>query len=90
VFISTAVRLRKTFLKEQPMNKHEMQGDWKQLMGKMKEKWGKLTDDDWKKAEGRRDQIVGRIQERYGIAKEEAERQYDAFHRDLPELVSSR
>jgi uncharacterized protein YjbJ (UPF0337 family) len=74
-------------LKEKIMNKQEMQGDWKQLKGKMKEKWGKLTDDDLTKAEGRRDQLIGRIQERYGIAKEEAEKQYDAFRREQPELV---
>ena len=41
----------------------------------MKEQWGKLTDDDMTVIEGRRDQLVGRIQERYGVAKDEAERQ---------------
>jgi uncharacterized protein YjbJ (UPF0337 family) len=47
------------------MNTDQMKGNWKQLVGKAKEKWGKLTDDDWKVAEGKRDQLVGRIQERW-------------------------
>jgi uncharacterized protein YjbJ (UPF0337 family) len=57
------------------MNQDQIKGNWKQFVGKAKEKWGKLTDDDWKVVEGKRDQLVGKIQERYGIAKEEAERQ---------------
>jgi len=57
------------------MNKDTMEGNWKQLKGKIKEQWGKLTDDDLDVAAGRRDQLIGRIQERYGIAKDEAERQ---------------
>ena len=63
------------------MNTDQMKGNWKQLVGKAKEKWGKLTDDDWKVAEGKRDQLVGRIQERYGIAREEAECQVADFER---------
>ena len=51
------------------MNTDQLKGNWKQFVGKAKEKWGKLTDDDWKVAEGKRDQLVGRIQERYGIAR---------------------
>jgi uncharacterized protein YjbJ (UPF0337 family) len=58
-----------------------MKGNWKQLVGKAKEKWGKLTDDDWKVVEGKRDQLVGKIQERYGIAREEAEGQLADFER---------
>ena len=57
------------------MNKDEASGNWKQFKGKMKEKWGKLTDDDMQVIEGKRDQLVGRIQERYGYAKDEAERE---------------
>jgi uncharacterized protein YjbJ (UPF0337 family) len=45
------------------------------MTGKLKEKWGKLTDDDFDQMAGNRDQLVGKIQERYGIAKDEAERQ---------------
>jgi len=63
------------------MNSDQLKGNWKQFVGKAKEKWGKLTDDDWKIADGERDQLVGRIQERYGIARQEAERQVADFER---------
>jgi len=63
------------------MNWDQVEGKWKQASGKAKEKWGKLTDDDLQRISGKRDQLVGRIQERYGIAKEEAERQVDEFSR---------
>ena len=66
---------------EQTMNWDQIKGNWKQFVGKAKEKWGKLTDDDWKVVEGKRDQLVGKIQERYGIAREEAERQLGDFER---------
>lgn len=61
------------------MNKHELEGKWKQLKGRAKEKWGKLTDDDLDQVEGRREHLVGKIQERYGQKREEAERQVDAW-----------
>lgn len=57
------------------MNKDEAGGNWKQLKGKMKEKWGKLTDDDMTVVEGKRDQLVGKLQEHYGYAKEQAEKE---------------
>jgi uncharacterized protein YjbJ (UPF0337 family) len=57
------------------MNNDRIQGSWKQLKGKVKEQWGRLTDDDLGVIEGRRDQLLGRIQQRHGIAKDEAERQ---------------
>jgi uncharacterized protein YjbJ (UPF0337 family) len=57
------------------MNEDTMKGNWKQLKGKIKEQWGKLTDDDMKVVEGRFDQLAGRLQERYGIERDEAERQ---------------
>jgi uncharacterized protein YjbJ (UPF0337 family) len=63
------------------MNWDQVEGKWKQASGKAKEKWGKLTDDDLQRISGKRDQLVGRIQERYGIAKEDAERQVDEFSR---------
>lgn len=63
------------------MNSDQMAGKWKQFAGKVKEKWGKLTDDDLDVINGRKDQLVGTIQERYGIAKEEAQRQVDEFNR---------
>ena len=57
------------------MNNDRIECRWKQLKGKVKEQWGKLTDDDLLEIEGRRDQLVGKIQARYGITKEEAEAQ---------------
>lgn len=64
------------------MNSDRLQGEWKQVKGKVKEKWGKLTDDDLKTIDGQSDQLVGRIQERYGIAREEAQKQFEQFQRD--------
>ena len=61
------------------MNNDTIAGNWKQLQGNILERWGKLTGDDLEVAAGRRDQIVGKIQERYGIMKDEAERQLTAF-----------
>ena len=63
------------------MNWDQMEGKWKQAGGKVKEKWGKLTDDDLQVIAGKRDQLIGKIRERYGIAKEEAARQVDEFSR---------
>jgi uncharacterized protein YjbJ (UPF0337 family) len=57
------------------MNWDTVKGNWKQMKGSVKEQWGKLTDDDITVIEGKREQLVGRVQERYGIAKEEAEQQ---------------
>ena len=65
------------------MNWDQIEGKWKQAAGKAKEKWGKLTDDDLQVIRGKRDQLVGRIQERYGIAKDEAQRQVDDFTRSF-------
>jgi uncharacterized protein YjbJ (UPF0337 family) len=61
------------------MNTDTMKGQWKQLTGKVKEKWGKLTDDDLATINGQKDQIIGKIQERYGYAKERAAREVDEF-----------
>jgi uncharacterized protein YjbJ (UPF0337 family) len=63
------------------MNSDQLQGKWKQMKGSIKERWGKLTDDDVDIINGQNDQLVGRIQERYGIAKEEAQRQVDEWMR---------
>ena len=59
------------------MDWNRIEGNWKQLKGKVQEQWGKLTDDDIDVSAGKREQLAGRIQERYGIAKDEAERQID-------------
>jgi len=61
------------------MNREQLAGNWKQMTGKVKAKWGKLTDDDLTFIDGKRTQLIGRLQERYGIAKEEAERQLDTW-----------
>lgn len=61
------------------MNWEQVEGMWKQSAGKVKEKWGKLTDDDLTFVNGKKEQLVGKIQERYGIAKEAAEKQVDEF-----------
>ncbi|WP_110418875.1 CsbD family protein [Burkholderia vietnamiensis] len=65
------------------MNEDKIKGQWKQLTGKVKAKWGKLTDDDLAVAEGNRDYLVGKIQGRYGIARDEAERQLKDFDSGL-------
>jgi uncharacterized protein YjbJ (UPF0337 family) len=61
------------------MNKDRMEGNWLQFKGKVKEQWGKLTDDDLDVIAGKRDQLLGRIQERHGLSKEEAEKQVTAW-----------
>ena len=61
------------------MNWDQVEGKWKQLRGGIKEKWGKLTDDDLDRIAGKRDIFVGKLQERYGIAKEEAQKQADQW-----------
>ena len=61
------------------MNRDRLEGNWKQLSGKVNELWGELTSDTRRKFAGRRDQLAGRIQERYGISKEAAARQLKDF-----------
>ena len=61
------------------MNWDTIKGNWSQMTGKVKEEWCDLTDDDLTEAAGERDQLVGKIQARYGVAKDEAERQVDSF-----------
>ena len=61
------------------MNDDRIKGQWKQLGGKLKARWGKLTDDDLKVADGNTEYLVGRLQERYGIARDEARRQVRDF-----------
>ena len=57
------------------MNEDTIKGNWKQFKGKVKEQWGKLTDDDLDVIAGKRDQLVGKILERHGIARDDAEKQ---------------
>ena len=63
-----------------------MEGNWKQFKGKVKEQWGKLTDDDIDKIAGKKDQLIGRLQEAYGIGREDAEKQirdFEESNRDI-------
>jgi uncharacterized protein YjbJ (UPF0337 family) len=63
------------------VNEDILQGKWAQLKGKIREQWGKLTDDDVDLIAGRSEQLIGRVQERYGLARDEAQRQVDDFLR---------
>ncbi len=63
------------------MNQNRVEGNWKQLKGKVQEQWGKLTNDDLDVIAGNRQKLAGRIQEAYGIAQEEAEKQIKAFEK---------
>ncbi len=65
------------------MNWDQIAGNWKQMSGQVKEKWGKLTDDDLAVAAGKRDQLVGFIQTRHGVAKDAAEMQIDEWAKNL-------
>jgi uncharacterized protein YjbJ (UPF0337 family) len=71
--------------KEHAMNWDRVEGNWKQIKGKVREQWGKLTDDDIDNIAGKRDQLVGRIQESYGLERDEAERRVKDWERRLPE-----
>ena len=62
------------------MNSDQMQGKWKQMKGSVKEKWGKLTDDDLDVINGQSEQLIGKIQERYGIARDEAKKQVEQWN----------
>ncbi|BBL34710.1 hypothetical protein Nstercoris_00952 [Nitrosomonas stercoris] len=65
------------------MNEDKIKGQWKQITGKIKEHWGELTDDDLKVAEGNSEYLEGILQERYGIARDEAKKQIKKFHDSL-------
>jgi len=62
------------------MNSDQLQGKWKQIKGSVKERWGKLTDDDIDVINGKHDQLVGKIQEKYGIARDAAQKQVDEWN----------
>ena len=65
------------------MNLDQVKGNWKQIEGKVKAKWGKLTEDDVTVIKGKREELAGKLQERYGLAKDEAEKELDQFCRSL-------
>ena len=65
------------------MNPDELKEKWNQIKSKKKKKWAKLTDDDWTQLQGDKEKLVGKIQERYGVAKEQAEKELrDFFNKD--------
>lgn len=63
------------------MDSNVIKGNWKQLKGKVKEKWGKLTDDELDVIEGHKDQLAGAIQKRYGLTKDKAEQEIREFEK---------
>ncbi len=65
------------------MNWDQVQGNWKQVTGKIKAKWGKVTDNDLTEIAGRREQLAGILQERYGYATEQVEKELDEFTQAL-------
>ena len=66
------------------MDWNRVEGNWKQFKGQVKEKWGRLTDDDLDVINGRQDQLEGKIQERYGLAKDQAKKDVDTWFNSLP------
>jgi uncharacterized protein YjbJ (UPF0337 family) len=71
------------------MNEDVLKGKWLQLKGQIKEKWGQLTDDDLDQIAGQRDQLVGKIQERYGTAKDVANRELDELMGEEPRRATA-
>jgi uncharacterized protein YjbJ (UPF0337 family) len=69
---------------EYVMDWNRIEGNWKQFKGQAKEKWGRLTDDDLDVINGRQEQLEGKIQERYGLAKDQAKKDVDAWFKSLP------
>jgi uncharacterized protein YjbJ (UPF0337 family) len=65
------------------MNWDQVEGNWKQFKGKAQQRWGKLTDDDMAEIKGQKTELVGHIQERYGLAKEEADREVNEWCQKL-------
>lgn len=65
------------------MNWDTIEGTWKQVSGKAKQRWGEITGDEWSQISGKRDEIVGLVQKRYGQARDEAERDVDAWLKSL-------
>jgi len=65
------------------MSWNQVEGNWKQFKGKVKEKWGELTDDEIDQIAGKRDILIGKIQEKYGLAEDEAEKRIKEFEAEL-------
>lgn len=71
------------------MNRNEIEGNWKQIKGRAKEKWGELTDDDLDQIEGRRERLIGKLQERYGKSASEASKEVEQFFDELHERATA-
>ena len=80
-----AVRCSKTHqpVEASTMNWDTIEGNWKVYSGRVKERWGKLTDDDLDVIQGKRDQLEGRLQKAYGLAREDARREVEEFAEKL-------
>ena len=65
------------------MDTDRIKGKWKEVKGQVKQRWGKLTDDDLQQSEGRAEELAGRIQNRYGVGKDQARREVDDFFNSL-------
>jgi uncharacterized protein YjbJ (UPF0337 family) len=72
------------YIEEDPMNWDQVEGNWKQFRGRVKEKWGDLTDDDLDKIAGRRDRLEGVLQERYGKLREDVKEEVDEWMKAQP------
>ena len=77
IAVKPALKFTRKSMMEMVMDWNRVQGNWKQFEGKVKAKWGKLTDDDLTTINGRREQLEGKIQERYGVAKDQARKEID-------------
>ncbi len=72
------------------MNSDQFEGKWRQLKGSVKQRWGKLTDDDMTSLSGQKDELIGRLQERYGITREQATKEADEWaHATSSELAAA-
>ena len=71
------------------MNSDQFEGKWKQIKGSLKQQWGKLTDDDLDYIAGSHDRFLGKIQERYGVAREEAQKRADEWAKTHPAWAES-
>lgn len=83
---STTNTVTATTPKENTMNTDIIKGKWKQLNGKIKTQWGKLTDDDLTVAEGNREYLAGKVQERYGVTKDIAQKQVEDFEKSIDNI----
>lgn len=71
------------YTSENAMNRDRIEGNWKQFKGNVKEKWGKLTGNPFDVNEGKRDRLAGKIQEAYGVTKDEVEKQFSEWQKHL-------